>query len=137
LARKNYSDIKKNFNHDRRKKFDRKKREERDKFDPNIYVRNGNVDQAIRALKKRLLKSDFHKELAKREYYEKPCEKRKRKKNIARKKVLKQTRDMILRGEAIPAFKSGNKHLKGKKYLNKYREQKRLLQSRDISRRIS
>ena len=120
MARKNYNDAKKGFNYDKRKKFDRKKKfEERDKFDPSIHVRNGNVEQAIRALKKRLLKADFHKELAKREYYEKPCEKRKRKKNIARKKVLKQTRDMILRGEAIPSFKSGNKHLKGKKYLNK------------------
>ena len=61
-----YHNIKKGFNYDRRKKQNFKnKYEERDKFDPCIYVRNGNVDQAIRALKKRLLKADFQKELAK------------------------------------------------------------------------
>ena len=71
--KKKFNDIKKGFNYDKRKKQNfKKKYEERDKFDPCIYVRNGNVDQAIRALKKRLLKADFQKELAKREYFEKP-----------------------------------------------------------------
>ncbi len=52
-------DFKKTFNHDHKKKKDFKKKfEERDKFDPVIYVRNGNVEQAIRALKKRLLKAE-------------------------------------------------------------------------------
>ena len=121
--KKHFNDIKKSFNHDKRKKQNfRKKYEERDKFDPAIYVRNGNVDQAIRALKKRLLKADFQKEVAKREYYEKPTTKRKRQKQI---------RDEILRGESIPVTRGGQKHLKGKRSLNKYREQKRLLHSRD------
>lgn len=130
--KKQFNDIKKSFNHDKRKKQNfKKKYEERDKFDPAIYVRNGNVDQAIRALKKRLLKSDFQKELAKREYYEKPTSKRKRKKNQAIKKHQKQLRDEILRGESIPVTRGGQKHLKGKRSLNKYREQRRLLHARD------
>ena len=130
--KKQFNDIKKTFNHDKRKKQNfKKKNEERDKFDPAIYVRNGNVDQAIRALKKRLLKSDFQKELAKREYYEKPTSKRKRKKNQAIKKHQKQLRDEILRGESIPVTRGGQKHLKGKRSLNKYREQRRLLHARD------
>ena len=121
--KKHFNDIKKSFNHDKRKKQNfRKKYEERDKFDPAIYVRNGNVDQAIRALKKRLLKADFQKEVAKREYYEKPT---------TIKKHQKQIRDEILRGESIPVTRGGQKHLKGKRSLNKYREQKRLLHSRD------
>ena len=130
-----YHNIKKGFNYDRRKKQNfKKKYEERDKFDPCIYVRNGNVDQAIRALKKRLLKADFQKELAKREYFEKPTSKRKRNKNAAIKKHQKEMRDKILRGEAMPAEKTGTKHLKGKRALNKYRAQKRLIHSRDLHR---
>ena len=126
------NDIKKGYQYDRKKKQDfKKKYEPRDPFDPAIYVRNGNVDQAIRTLKKKLLKDNFQKELAKREYYEKPTSKRKRKKNQAIKKHQKQLRDEILRGESIPVTRGGQKHLKGKRSLNKYREQRRLLHARD------
>lgn len=129
-------DFKKTFNHDQKKKRDFKKKfEERDKFDPVIYVRNGNVDQAIRALKKRLLKADRQKELAKREFYEKPTAERKRKKNAGVKKHQKELREKILRGEAVPAERTGQKHLKGKRQLNKYRAQKRLFQQRDFYRK--
>ncbi len=129
------NDIKKGFNHDRKKKHDFKKKfEKRDPFDPAIYVRNGNVDQAIRTLKKKLLKDNFQKELAKREYYEKPCEKRKRKKAQGIKKHQKAFRDKIMRGEALPPVRGGQKHLKGKRSLNKYRATKRLLQQRDWQR---
>ena len=44
-------------------------------------------------------------------------------------------RDKILRGEMIPAAKVGQKHLKGKRQINKYKAQKRLTSLRDISRR--
>ena len=129
-------DFKKTFNHDHKKKRDfTKKFEERDKFDPVIYVRNGNVEQAIRALKKRFLKADSQKELAKREFYEKPTAERKRKKNAGIKKHQKEMRDKILRGEMIPAEKVGNKHLKGKRQINKYIAQKRLTSIRDFNRR--
>jgi DNA-directed RNA polymerase beta' subunit len=64
------NDIKKGYQYDYKKKQDFKKKfEPRDPFDSAIYVRNGNVDQAIRTLKKKLLKDNFQKELAKREYY--------------------------------------------------------------------
>ncbi len=129
------NDIKKGFNNDRRKKQDFKKKfEKRDPFDPAIYVRNGNVDAAIRTLKKKMLKNNFQKELAKREYYEKPCEKRKRQKAQGIKKREKAMRDKIMRGEALPPVRGGQKHLKGKKSLNKYRATKRLLQQRDWQR---
>ena len=45
-----------------------------------IPVINGNVNIALRKLKKVLEKMDFQKELSKREHYEKPSVKRKRKK---------------------------------------------------------
>ena len=84
------NDIKKGYNYDRKKKQDfKQKYEPRDPFDPAIYVRNGNVDQAIRTLKKKLLKDNRQKELAKREFYEKPTAKRKRIKDKALKNTKK------------------------------------------------
>jgi|TARA_B110000444_G_scaffold60073_1_gene55885 small subunit ribosomal protein S21 len=135
LNTKYNSDFKKTWSHDNKKKKDfTKKFEQKDKFDPSIDVRNGNVEQAIRALKKRMLKADRQKELAKREFYEKPTAERKRKKNAGVKKHEKEMRDKILRGEMIPAAKSGLKHLKGKRQINKYKAQKRLTSQRDINR---
>lgn len=130
------NDIKKGYQYDRKKKQDFKKKfEPRDPFDSAIYVRNDNVDQAIRTLKKRLLKDNRQKELAKREFYEKPTAKRKRLKAQGVKKHQKSLRDKIMRGEAMPPSRVGQKHLKGKRSLNKYREVTRLMQQRDWSRK--
>jgi len=130
------NDIKKGYQYDYKKKQDFKKKfEPRDPFDSAIYVRNGNVDQAIRTLKKKLLKDNFQKELAKREYYEKPSAKRKRVKATGVKKGQKLLREKIMRGEAMPPATVGQKHLKGKRSLNKYRATKRLMQQRDWARK--
>ena len=43
-------------------------------------VKNGNVDRAMRTLKKKLQKEGLLKELKQRQYFEKPSAKRKRKK---------------------------------------------------------
>ena len=130
------NDIKKGYQYDRKKKQDFKKKfEPRDPFDSAIYVRNDNVDHAIRTLKKRLLKDNRQKELAKREFYEKPTAKRKRLKAQGVKKHQKSLRDKIMRGEAMPPSRVGQKHLKGKRSLNKYREVTRLMQQRDWSRK--
>mgnify|MGYP006242569185 CR=1 FL=1 len=45
-----------------------------------IIVRNNNVDQAMRVLKKKLQKEGFLKEIKSRQYFEKPSAKRARKK---------------------------------------------------------
>ena len=55
----------------------------------SITVVNGNVNLAIRKLKKVLERMDFQKELSKREYYEKPSAKRKRRKDQAIKRHKK------------------------------------------------
>jgi small subunit ribosomal protein S21 len=58
-----------------------------------IEVRNGNVEQAMRVLKRKLMKDGIMKELRQRESYEKPSEKKRRKKkeNIANyKKKMKK-----------------------------------------------
>ena len=63
-----------------------------------IQVRNGNVEQALRVLKKKLQKDGLLKELKAKQYFEKPSEKKRRKKKegIAnfkkRQKKLRLTR---------------------------------------------
>ena len=63
-----------------------------------IQVRNGNLEQALRVLKKKSQKVGLLKELKARQYYEKPSEKKRRKKkegiaNVKKKKAkLMRTR---------------------------------------------
>ena len=45
-----------------------------------IQVRNGNVEQAMRVLKKKLQKDGLLRDLKAKQYYEKPSEKKRRKK---------------------------------------------------------
>ena len=85
----------------------------------SIIVVNGNVNVALRKLKKVLERMDFQKELAKREFYEKPSQKRKRKKDQAIKRRRKELDNMIMRGEWMPTPVTGQKHLKGKRQRRK------------------
>ena len=57
-----------------------------------IEVRKGNVEQAMRVLKRKVQKEGLVKELKERQYFEKPSEKkrRKRKENIANVKKEKK-----------------------------------------------
>ena len=57
-----------------------------------IEVRKGNVEQAMRVLKRKVQKEGILKELRERQYYEKPSAKKRRKKkeNIANVKKLKK-----------------------------------------------
>ena len=57
-----------------------------------IEVRKGNVEQAMRVVKRKVQKEGIVKELRMRQYYEKPSAKKRRKKkeNIANVKKLKK-----------------------------------------------
>ncbi len=57
-----------------------------------VEVRKGNVEQAMRVLKRKVQKEGLVKELRERQYYEKPSAKKRRKKkeNIANCKKLKK-----------------------------------------------
>ena len=46
-----------------------------------VEVRKGNVEQAMRVLKRKVQKEGIVKELKMRQYFEKPSEKKRRKKN--------------------------------------------------------
>jgi len=60
-----------------------------------IEVRNGNLEQAMRVLKRKTLKDNFIKTYREKMYYEKPSEKKRRKKkemiaNFKKKQKLKE-----------------------------------------------
>ena len=48
-----------------------------------VDVRNNNVDRAMRILKKKLIEDNLFKTLQEKRFYEKPSEKRRRKKRLA------------------------------------------------------
>ena len=62
------------------------------KLSITVEVRKGNVEQAMRVLKRKVQKEGIIKELRERQYYEKPSAKKRRKKkeNIANVKKLKK-----------------------------------------------
>ena len=59
-----------------------------------VEVRNGNVDQAIRVLKKKLQQEGLFNELREREYYTSRSEKRRRSKAAA---IRRQQREAVKR----------------------------------------
>jgi len=57
-----------------------------------IIVQGGDVERALKTLKRELLKDGLFKEIKRRSSYEKPSEKEKRKQREARKKRIKALR---------------------------------------------
>ena len=57
-----------------------------------VSVRDGNVDQALRALKKKLQREGVFREVKQRRHFEKPSEKRKREKADAVRRCRKLQR---------------------------------------------
>jgi small subunit ribosomal protein S21 len=74
-----------------------------------IEVRNGNVEGAIKALKKRVMQEGLLKDIRKHEAYEKPGDKRRREQTEARKRWLK------LSGEPMKNPKKKKKDRKSNK----------------------
>ena len=112
------------------KEWNNKKRDFAPKKEPHylerykgeIEVRNGDVGKALRILKRRLEKSDFQKELAKQQYYEKPSAKRNRKKKQAVKRWNKYVRDAEARGEMKQYLPTGTKWMKSKRKTRRVRD---------------
>ncbi|MEP2548446.1 MAG: 30S ribosomal protein S21 [Qipengyuania citrea] len=65
-----------------------------------IMVRDNNVDQALRALKKKLQREGVYREMKLRRHYEKPSEKRARKKAAAVRRARKLERKRLERDGA-------------------------------------
>ncbi len=57
---------------------------------PGVAVRDNNVDQALRALKKKLQREGVFRELKLKQHYEKPSEERNRKKSESQRRARKK-----------------------------------------------
>ena len=62
----------------------------------SVYVKDGNVEKALRKFKKKIQESGLLDDLRSRETYEKPTTERKRKKGAARARWRKQLRSQQL-----------------------------------------
>lgn len=59
-----------------------------------VKVYNGDLNKAMKVMKRKLQQDGFFRDLKKRRYYEKPCIRRKRKAAEARRRLLKRMRKM-------------------------------------------
>jgi small subunit ribosomal protein S21 len=73
-----------------------------------VVVRDNNVDQALRALKKKLQREGVFREMKLRNYYEKPSEKKARQKAEAVRRARKLARKRAQREGGLPAAPSAN-----------------------------
>lgn len=85
-----------NNRNNKKKHYDDKKEEFRG---ASVYVRNDDVNGALRRLKKILENDNRQKELAKREYYEKPSAKKKRMKDSAVKRYQREQKKLLASGD--------------------------------------
>jgi small subunit ribosomal protein S21 len=68
-----------------------------------VLVRDNNVDQALRVLKKKMQREGVFREMKRRRSYEKPSEKRTREKSEAVRRARKLARKQAIREGLIPA----------------------------------
>ena len=85
-----------------------------------VEVRHGDVNGAIRRLKKILENDNRQKELAKREFYEKPSVRRKRNNDTQKRRHQKDKMKQIISGEFPYQGPSDLKHMKSKRKRRKY-----------------
>ncbi|MBL4617238.1 MAG: 30S ribosomal protein S21 [Robiginitomaculum sp.] len=67
-----------------------------------IYVRDNNVEQALKALKKKMQREGTFREMKRRNYFEKPSEKRVRQKAEALRRARKLARKRAVREGLLP-----------------------------------
>ena len=67
-----------------------------------VVVRDNNVDQALRALKKKLQREGVYREMKMRRFYEKPSERRAREHAAAIRRARKLERKRLERDGALP-----------------------------------
>lgn len=92
-----------------------KPKQEEKPFGAKVIVRNGDVNGAIRRLKKILENDNRQKELAKREFYEKPSAKKQRKHSQAKKRVQKERMKNLANGDLPLPQPASQKFMKSKR----------------------
>jgi small subunit ribosomal protein S21 len=70
-----------------------------------VIVRDNNVDQALKVLKKKMQREGVFREMKQRKHYEKPSEKRAREKSEAIRRARKAARKLAQREGLLPAKK--------------------------------
>ncbi|KQT45247.1 30S ribosomal protein S21 [Aureimonas sp. Leaf454] len=70
-----------------------------------VLVRDNNVDQALRVLKKKLQREGVFREMKQRDHYEKPSERRVREKQAAISRARKTARKAAQREGLLPSAK--------------------------------
>ena len=68
-----------------------------------VFVRDNNVDQALKALKKKMQREGVFREMKMRKFYEKPSEKRVREKAEAVRRIRKLARKKAQREGLLPS----------------------------------
>ena len=68
-----------------------------------VFVRDNDVNSALRVLKKKMQREGIFREMKMRDYYEKPSEKRAREKAEAVRRVRKLARKRMQREGLLPA----------------------------------
>jgi len=79
-----------------------------------VFVRENNVDQALRVLKKKLQREGLFRELKRRRAYEKPSEKKARQKSEAIRRTRKAARKLAQR-EGLIAKPRGKRVASGRR----------------------
>jgi small subunit ribosomal protein S21 len=74
-----------------------------------VLVRDNNVDQALRALKKKMQREGIFREMKMRDFYEKPSQKRAREKAEAVRRVRKLARKRMQREGLLPAARTAGR----------------------------
>jgi small subunit ribosomal protein S21 len=77
-----------------------------------VFVRDNNVDQALRILKKKMQREGLFRELKRRAAYEKPSERKTREKGEAIRRIRKLARKKAQREGLIPMPKPKEKPVK-------------------------
>ena len=119
--------MKKNFRgkgNFQKRPFNKKHQKEEKPFGAKVIVRNGDVNGAIRRLKKILENDNRQKELAKREFYEKPSAKKQRKKSQAKKRHQKERMKGISTGDQPLHSPASLKFMKSKRKRRAYADLK-------------
>jgi small subunit ribosomal protein S21 len=79
-----------------------------------VFVRDNNVDQALRVLKKKMQREGVYREMKRRRFYEKPSEKATRERAEAIRRAHKLARKQAQREGLIPAPRGKKKALPGR-----------------------
>jgi small subunit ribosomal protein S21 len=68
-----------------------------------VFVRDNNVDQALKALKRKLQREGVFRELRRKKFFEKPSERKAREKSEAIRRIRKLARKRAQREGLLPA----------------------------------